>query len=240
MKLLNKIRQNRTPLVSNKNFFESRYQLHNISRLSHLNSLGLALDNVRVLELGAGIGDHTLFYLYRGCAVTPIEGRQELCELINKRFEIDAVKIDFEVESRKLKNYSDYDVVHCYGLLYHLSNPAEFLEYACNTGKMFLLETCVSTDDAEDPINIVDENISDGTQAISGKGCRPTRKWLFDELSKYYPNVYCTTTQPRHKEFPLDLRTKLSEDHLTRAIFIASANVIDNPNLVKFIPKLYK
>jgi hypothetical protein len=241
MNILTKIRQiKKHTNASNKNFFEVSYQIHNIVRLSHLNSLDLELNSKKVLELGAGIGDHTLFYLYKGCDVTPVEGRPELCDFISKRFGIDAKKIDFEYESEKLIEYSNYEVVHCYGLLYHLSNPAEFLKYACNTGKMFLLETCVATDDSEDPINIVSENIADSTQAISGRGCRPTRKWLFDELCKYYPYVYCSITQPRHKEFPLDLRKKLSEDHLTRAIFIASSNELNNPKLVQFIPDLYK
>jgi hypothetical protein len=241
MNILSKIRQKRQiASASDRNFFESSYQLHNIARLSHLNSLKLELDNKNVLELGAGIGDHTLFYLYRGCDVTPIEGRQELCDFIKNRFAIDAKKIDFESESQKLTEYKNYDVVHCYGLLYHLSNPAEFLKYACNTGKIFLLETCVSTDDSVDPINVVDENTIDATQAISGKGCRPTRKWLFDELKKYYPFVYLSLTQPRHKEFPLDLRRKLSEDHLTRTIFVASGYELNNSNLVQFIPELYK
>jgi 2-polyprenyl-3-methyl-5-hydroxy-6-metoxy-1,4-benzoquinol methylase len=241
MNILNKIRQiNKTKSASDKNFFELSYQLHNIARLSHLNSLNLDLNCKRVLELGAGIGDRTLFYLYKGCNITPIEGRQELCDFITKRFGIAAIKIDFEYECEKLIDYLDYDVVHCYGLLYHLSNPSEFLKNACKTGKIFLLETCVSTDDADDPINIVNENIVDATQAISGKGCRPTRKWIFDELKKYYPFTYFSITQPKHKEFPLDLRKKLADDHLTRTIFIASSREIHNPNLVQFLPELYK
>lgn len=240
MSLLSKIwKSEKTDIASNKNFFESRYQLHNIARLSHLNSLGLALDNKRVLELGAGIGDHTLFYLYKGCNVTPIEGRLELCDFIEQRFGINAIKVDFEVESEMLIDYLNYDVVHCYGLLYHLSNPAEFLKFACKTGRLFLLETCVSTDDAADPINIVSENKADGTQAISGKGCRPTRKWLYDELHKYFPYVYCPTTQPKHEEFPLDLSKNLPGLHLTRAIFIGSFDAITNENLVQSIPTLY-
>jgi hypothetical protein len=241
MNFLDKVRKNKKiASATNTNFFEARYQMHNIARLSHLNSLNLELNGKKVLELGAGVGDHTLFYLYKGCDVMPIEGRQELCDFIAKRFGIGAKKIDFEFESEKLTEYSNYDIVHCYGLLYHLSNPEEFLKYACNTGNIFLLETCVSTDDAEDPINLVSESLTDATQAISGKGCRPTRKWLFDELSIYYPYVYCSITQPRHEEFPLDLRKKLSNGYLTRAIFIASNFEIYNPQLVQFVPDLYK
>lgn len=237
MKFLYKQKRNHS---SDSNFFDPVYQKHNIARLSHLDSLGLSLSNKKVLELGAGIGDHTLFYLYRGCSVTPVEGRQALCDLITKRFAIDAVKIDFEYELNKLANYRSYEIVHCYGLLYHLSNPAEFLNHACKTGDLFLLETCVSTDDSSDPINIVDESASDFTQAISGKGCRPTRKWLFDELKKHYEYVYMPTTQPNHIEFALDLRKKQPEMNLTRAIFIASKHKLENLNLIPSIPEKYR
>ena len=95
MNFLTKIIKSKKPItVRDNNFFDARYQLHNIARLSHLNDLNLDLDNKSVLELGAGIGDHTLFYLYRGGQVTPIEGRQELCDFIFKRFAIIANKID--------------------------------------------------------------------------------------------------------------------------------------------------
>src|SRR5438045_257276 len=47
-------------------FLSPAYQSHNIARLQHLDSLGLDLSGKRVLEVGAGVGDHTLFYLYRG------------------------------------------------------------------------------------------------------------------------------------------------------------------------------
>ena len=221
-------------------FLEVEYQKHNIARLSHLESLGLDLSGKNVLELGAGIGDHTLFYLYKGCKVTPVEGRQELCDLITKRFGIQSIKIDFEDGLDELSKLTDYDIVHCYGLLYHLSNPSEFLKIACKGGSLFLLETCVSTDDVVEQINIVDENINDKTQAISGKGCRPTRKWLFTELSKFYPYVYCPITQPKHPEFRLDLRERTYDNQLSRAIFIGSQSQIINKKLLNAIPDLYQ
>ena len=44
-----------------------------------------------------------------------------------------------------------FDVVHCYGLLYHLGQPRQALEYLShNTGKMLFLETCVSFGSGEE------------------------------------------------------------------------------------------
>src|SRR5690242_1107048 len=50
-------------------FLSPAYQQHNVARLQHLDSLGLPVCGKRVLELGAGVGDHTIFYLHRNCKV---------------------------------------------------------------------------------------------------------------------------------------------------------------------------
>lgn len=239
MKIMKKLKWVRSDRMESQ-FLRAQYQLHNIARLSHLDSLGLDLREKKVLELGAGIGDHTLYYLYKGCQVVPLEGRQELCDVIKSRLDIDAVKINFETDLEQLSSFRSFDIVHCYGLLYHLSNPGEFLAAVCKTGKLFLLETCVSTDDSPDPISIVTENHTDSTQAISGQGCRPTRKWLFDELKKYYQHVYCPITQPKHPEFPLDLRANIGGDQLTRAVLVASMQALDNIKLNSTVTNIYE
>jgi len=222
-------------------FETSLYQQHNIARLQHLDSLGLDLSRKKVIELGAGIGDHTLFYLYRNCEVLPIEGRPELVEHINKRLGIHhAVKIDFENELYKLKNYKDYDYIHCYGLLYHLSNPLEFLNSLSNLGNTLLLETCVSSDFSSDPINLKKENKIDKTQAISGLGCRPTRWWIHKVLKENFKYVYFPITQPKHIEFPLSWDNEfISYPNNIRAIFIASHTALNSPKLTMEFIKQY-
>src|SRR5882762_5851252 len=62
-------------------FHSLHYVRHNARRQEHLASLGLALQGRRVLEVGAGIGDHTTFFLDRGCSVLSVEPRLENCEL---------------------------------------------------------------------------------------------------------------------------------------------------------------
>src|SRR5207344_1132901 len=47
----------------------------NRARQQHLASLGLDLAGKNVLEVGAGIGLHTPFFLERGCDVTVTDGR---------------------------------------------------------------------------------------------------------------------------------------------------------------------
>jgi hypothetical protein len=50
-------------------FHSAHYQRHNQRRQEHLASLGLDISGATVLEVGAGIGDHTSFFLDRGCQI---------------------------------------------------------------------------------------------------------------------------------------------------------------------------
>ena len=217
-------------------FLSPAYQQNNISRLQHLESLGLDLARKNVLELGAGIGDHTLFYLYRNCRVLAVEGRAKLAKKLSERLGIKAEVIDFDHEPERLEQLGRFDLVHCYGLLYHLSDPGRFLSSVSRVGDRLLLETCVSFGRGL-RLNRCREPNSIPSQALHGEGCRPTREWVFEELKRRYEYVYATRTQPRHPEFPIDwAEPALEGPQLKRAVFVASHSPICNPNLVTELP----
>jgi hypothetical protein len=56
-------------------------------------SLGLPLARRRVLELGAGIGDHTTFFLDRDCEVCVSDGHAENVDFLRQRYHWMRVKI---------------------------------------------------------------------------------------------------------------------------------------------------
>jgi len=211
-------------------FRSDDYLRHNARRLEHLASLGIDVSGKRVLEVGAGIGDHSHYYIDRGCSLTITEGRPENVDHLRQRYGLPIQQLDLDQPDSVAG--APYEVVHCYGLLYHLSRPAEaiaFLGRQCS-GVMFL-ETCVSFGD-ERAVNLVSEEAANPTQAVSGTGCRPTRPWVFSELQKHFPHVYIPRTQPNHAEFPLDWTAP--EKHtavLSRAVFVASKSAIANPVL---------
>ena len=227
---LRRIRWPSAPAV----FHSPSYERHNRRRQEHLATLGLPLVERAVLETGAGIGDHTTFFLDRGCTVTVTDGRRgnvrhmrQLLPTADAKF-LDLDNPDPDIPAA--------EVVYCYGTLYHLMRPAEALEYlAERCTDLLLLETCVSVGD-EVAVNLVGESIRVPSQATSGKGCRPTRPWLWRELGKHFSHVYATTTQPWHEEFPLDWSAEPPVDALTRAVFVASRRSIDNPLLTGELP----
>jgi hypothetical protein len=222
-------------------FFTSSYQQHNIARLSHLDSLGLDLQNKSVFEFGAGVGDHTYFYLLKKCLVTASDSRAELVEFISQRFGVGTLKLDVEKDLDTIVGLDTRDIFHCYGLLYHVSNPRDFLMALNGKCRVLLLETCVSNDFREDGPHVIAEDSANPTQASSGKGCRPTRRWIFETLKNVFPYVYVPQTQPDHTEFPKDWNVEYEDrSKLIRAVFIASQNQIDNVLLSDRLLKVYK
>src|SRR5579862_7365703 len=104
-------------------FYSPHYQAHNRARLNHLASLGLPLHNRKVLEVGSGPGDHTGFYLQRGCSVCSVDVRQECLAALHARFPgVETAQVDLNTP-RALQNLGRFELVHCYGLLYHLERP---------------------------------------------------------------------------------------------------------------------
>jgi len=218
------------------NCFNSwHYQRHNARRLEHLASLGLALRQRRVLEVGAGIGDHTHFYLDRQCQVVTTEARKENFELLERRYpKLETHRLDLDNPQPVVSGL--FDVIHCYGVLYHLKRPSEALQFlAPFTRDLMLVETCVSYGD-EDLLYPCSEVAEDATQAISGVGCRPTRRWVYNRLKNFFDFVYLPITQPCHEEFPLDWCERTAGVAFTRAIFVASRTRLANHLLSTEIP----
>lgn len=216
-------------------FFSEHYQAHNKARLGHLASLGLPLAGRTVLELGSGPGDHTGFYVGMGCRVTSVDGRPECVATLQERFsEVRAICADLN-DPAALDGIGQFEVAHCYGILYHLENPASLI---ATIGKLctglVLLETCVSPGDG-DSVPLVEEYGEDFSQSITNQGCRPTREWVFQALKRYFPYVYVTRTQPDHAEFPLDWTVDLTGAGLIRTVFVAAHSELRNPLLADHV-----
>jgi len=213
-------------------YFQSdHYQRHNQRRQEHLATLGFALEGKTVLEVGAGIGDHTSYFLDRKCRVTSTDGRSELVAIIKQRHQ-SVRAIQWDIEETPPAQIDPHQIVYCYGILYHVKNPDFVLSnLAALSSELLLLETCVSF--GEDiSVNLVNECSEDPTQALNGKGCRPTRPWIFSTLQTLFPYVYVSKTQPWHEEFPTDWSQQKNTDAaLSRCVFVASRQSLLLPSL---------
>jgi len=212
-------------------FFSVPYQEHNRARLDHLASLEIPLSDCRVLELGSGPGDHTGFYSQRRCAIVAVDARQDCLDCLKERYPDAGTRLCDLNEPSPLADLGTFDVVHCYGILYHLENPASLIGYIAEACRgIAIVETCVVAADSGD-VNHIEEAAGDYTQSSTGRGCRPGRRWVFEELRRVFPFVYHTRTQPNHPEFPLDWYDLNGAPPLVRAVFVASKQPLNLPSL---------
>src|SRR5262249_46491581 len=158
-------------------------------RLEHLATLNLPLSDRSVLELGAGIGDHSSFFLDRGCTVCATDPRHDSLSLLEARYPaVETMLLDLDRPVASLSR--TFDIVYAYGVLYHLKNPGEALEFmAARCSGLLLLETCVSFGSGE-AINLTREDAAQPSQAVSGIGCRPTRPWIWNQIRRRMAYVY--------------------------------------------------
>jgi hypothetical protein len=207
-----------------------------MARLGHLASLGLPLERRNVIELGSGPGDHTGFYIARGCRVTAVDARHECLEALHDRFpDVTTVCADLN-DAHALASLGPFEVAHCYGILYHLESPESLIAaLARMCSDLAIIETCVSPGGGLE-VPLVDECGDDYSQSVTNRGCRPTRRWVFREIGRRFPWVYVTRTQPDHPEFPVDWTGDFSDAGLVRSIFVASRKELKNPLLVGEVP----
>lgn len=180
-------------------FYSEYYHSLNARRLEHLASLGIKVQGLNVLDVGAGIGDHAHYYLDRGCRVTLADNRQENILYMRSRFygNRDAQVVFYDMaEEAQL----EWDIVHCFHCLNYRENPMRVLRNIIKAAKNYLF--------LETPINVGENPLS--------------RQEIF-EIIKEEMHAYAPFTQPNHPEFPLDWNN-LNPDQLHRQLFIGSTN----------------
>ena len=214
-------------------FEHFEYQIINYRRLEHLTHLGLDLRGRSVLELAAGIGSLTSYFINRGCAVTSIEARPDSLEILRARFPT-VTPIELDLESAAAATLPQSEIVFSYGYLYHTAKPEEALaRMSAAAQKMLLLETCVWPS-VDETLHVGDEgDASHPAAGFYGIGNLASRSWIVTRLKRAFPYVYLPTTQPNHPHFPIDWDAAARVNAPCRAVFVGSHAPIDNPLLVE-------
>src|SRR3990167_2074877 len=205
----------------------------NKARLNNLSSLGLDLNGKSVIDIGCGIGHLAQFFLQNNCKVFCIDGRKDNISNLRLRYPNLKCKV-IDVEKEDLSKYGTFDIVFCYGLLYHTKKTDFVLKNISKICKdLLLLETCI-IDSPDYDVKFV-EDTSAVNQALHHIGSRPTLKFVISNLrGNDFSNVYVPRKTPRHHDFEFKYIGDGSierDGHLIRQIFIASRSQLVNHNL---------
>ena len=139
---------------------------------------------------------------------------------------------DFDSEGK------NFDIIYSYGTLYHLNNPVQCIKKLSNMCKEFIIISTVGNYCDEDGFLYEKEN-TNPSQSYNGLGCRPSRKWLANELSKYFEYIYFPINQPEHHDFKKYYVNKKDDGKYWRFVIIGSKYKMENKMLTETMPMVY-
>jgi SAM-dependent methyltransferase len=176
-------------------------------RFKHFDYMNIYLKDKTVLELGAGIGNHTKFLKEKmPRKIVSVEGRADNLEILKKRFlspdgktkitpTYNVVPVLHDLEKPMSFPDEKFDWIYNYGLLHHLKNPFKFIKSLSSINHdAMVLETRVELTGGE---NVSDEP-THKSNSLKGKCSRPNLDKLIELLKTIYSNVSCSEQQPEH------------------------------------------
>jgi SAM-dependent methyltransferase len=211
----------------------------NQARVMHLGSLDLPLEGRTVLEVGAGVGHLTAFLVDRGCLVVATEARSESVAELHRRLPaVDAKQVDVE---ESLQHLGRFDIVFCYGLLYHLESPLRALRnMAAVCDDLLLIETVVC--DARLPVLRLEDETKSVNQALRGLAHRPSPPYLATALNRVgFDHVYAATDPPDHPDYRfswLDNMDTTRDGSLLRGVFVASRRPLEQQGVTSLLGEM--
>jgi SAM-dependent methyltransferase len=182
-------------------FDANHYEKLNVSRGAVVSGLLLelrpSLDLQTAVDVGCGIGYFSGMLQSLGLRVTATDGRKENSEEAARRnpgisFE------HYDAEDPALRTLGRFDLVFCFGLLYHLQNPLLAMGHLhAMTGKLLLVESVIFP--GSDPVmGLVDEGPTED-QGLNHFAFYPTETCLEKMLFRAgFSFVYEFAIKPEH------------------------------------------
>ena len=177
------------------------------------------------LDVGCGLGYFTGLLESLGLAVSAVDGRKGNVEEAQRRFP----KIPFcqmDAQDPSLREVGRFDLVFCFGLLYHLENPMLTIRHLhAMTQKLLLVESVTFPGD-EPIMALVDEGHTED-QGLNHLAFYPTEACLVKMLYRSgFSCVYTLKTRPDHPEYH-----EVSGKRRTRTMLAAAIHAIQSQQL---------
>ncbi len=183
------------------------------------------LNLATALDVGCGVGFFAKTLHDLGLRVCGFDGRIENVEEARRRYP----GIPFEqgnIENGEIRKLGEFDLVLCFGLVYHLENPLAAMRHLrALTGKGLLLESMCFPE--ERPWMLLREEPSSEDQSLTNIAFYATEGCLVKMLYRAgFPQVYRLEQLPEHDDF-----WETREHVRRRTILFASPQPVSLPGL---------
>jgi SAM-dependent methyltransferase len=152
------------------------------------------------LDMGCGVGYYSAMLQGLGLQVTATDARAEnIAEARNRHPGIDFRVADAEDPS--LAALGTFDLVVCFGLLYHLENPMRAIRnLRALTGKLLILQSMAVPD--EQPFLFLLDEPPGEDQSLRAVSCYPSEGAIIKMAHRAgFPHVYRFCELPNHEDF---------------------------------------
>lgn len=152
------------------------------------------------IDVGCGLGYFSQFLKSHGLQVTAVDGRQQNLDEAQRRYP-DIRFLHFNAEDPAIKSLGKFDLVFCFGLLYHLENPMLTIRHLKEmTGKLLLVEAVIHPGD--DPMMALIDEVAHEDQGLNHIAFYPTESCLLKMFYRAgFRHAYTFSTQPNHPEY---------------------------------------
>jgi SAM-dependent methyltransferase len=185
------------------------------------------------LDVGCGLGYFSGLLQSLGLDVTAVDGRSENVEEASRRNP--TVKFHtYNAEDPALRALGKFDLVFCFGLLYHLENPLLAIRHLhAMTRRLLLLEAVIFPGD-EPIMALVNEGLSED-QGLNHFAFYPTEACLEKMLyCAGFPAVYRFARIPDHSEYRSSTNTRRVRTMLAASPVLISSKLllrVDEPHM---------
>ncbi len=202
-------------------FYESRKKFLGILLSNLPNCLSLRT----VLDAGCGIGLFSNYLSSLNLNVAAFDGREGNIEEARKRYP----QVEFfvkNVEDPRVRELGQFDLVLCFGLVYHLENPFRAIRNLHDvTAKVLIIESMVTP--SPSPIATLMSECQGDDQGLRYIAFVPSEACLIKMLYQAgFPEVYKTMELPDHEYF----RETISHQR-RRTVLVASKVKLLSPLL---------
>lgn len=169
------------------------------------------------IDIGCGLGYFSQLLKSLGFHVTAVDGRQQNVDEAQRRNQ-DIRVLQVDAEDPRMISLGKFDLVFCFGLLYHLENPMSVIRQLKEmTGNLLLVEAVVYPSD--EPIMALIEESQHEDQGLNHIAFYPTETCLLKMFYRAgFTHAYIFSTIPDHPDYVAQrrkprIRTMVAASH---------------------------